>query len=165
MAQRAKETESRAVTPRRPFMDLTRWEQDADRMMDDFFGRRMRPWWPGRWFRGGGREMITPELDIYEEGDEIVVKAEMPGMNKDDVEVNISESELTLKGEKKKEEEVQEKDYYRCERSFGSFVRSVELPKDVQADKVKASFKNGILEIRLPKSEEAKTKEVKVKID
>jgi HSP20 family protein len=72
---------------------------------------------------------------------------------------------LTLKGEKKKEEKVEEKDYYRCERSYGAFVRSVELPKGVQADKVKASFKNGVLEVRLPKTEEAKTKEIKVKID
>jgi HSP20 family protein len=72
---------------------------------------------------------------------------------------------LTLKGEKKKEEKVEEKDYYRCERSYGAFVRSIDLPRDVQADKVKASFKNGVLEVRLPKTEEAKTKEIKVKID
>jgi HSP20 family protein len=72
---------------------------------------------------------------------------------------------LTLKGEKKKEEQIDEEDYFACERAYGAFHRSVELPKGVQANKVKASFKNGILEIRLPKTEEAKSKEINVKID
>jgi HSP20 family protein len=165
MAQKAKQTETRAVTPWRPFMDLTAWEREMDRMMGDFFGRRMRPLWPERLFRGGDSEIIAPALDVYEEKDDIVVKAELPGMEKGDIEVDISDSELTLKGEKKKEEKIEEKDYYRCERSYGAFVRSIDLPRDVQADKVKASFKNGVLEVRLPKTEEAKTKEIKVKID
>jgi HSP20 family protein len=133
-------------------------------MMDDFFGRSMRPWWPARWLRGDG-EITAPVVDVYEEKDEVVVKAELPGLDKKDIEVNISDSELILKGEKKKEEKIDEENYYKCERSYGAFLRSVELPTDVQADKVKASFKNGILEIRLPKTEEAKTKEIKVKID
>jgi HSP20 family protein len=72
---------------------------------------------------------------------------------------------MTLKGEKKKEEKVEGENYYRRERSYGAFLRSVELPTDVQADKVKAAFKNGVLEVRLPKTEEAKTKTTKVKID
>ncbi len=164
MAEKAKEKETKTVAPWRPFMGLTRWESEMDRMMDDFFGRRMRPWWPERWQRGDS-EITTPAVDVYEEKDEIVVKAELPGMEKNDIEVNISDSELTLKGEKKKEEKVEEDDYYRCERSYGAFLRSVELPKDVQADKIKASFKNGILEVRLPKTEEAKTKEIKVKVE
>jgi len=164
MAEKAKETETKAVTPWRPFMDLTRWESDMDRMMDDFFGRRMRPWWPQRWL-GGDSEITAPAVDVYEEKDEIVVKAELPGMDKNDIQVNISDSELTLKGEKKREEKVEEEDYYRCERSYGGFVRSVELPTEVQADKIKASFKNGILEVRLPKSEETKRKEVKIKVE
>jgi HSP20 family protein len=165
MAHKARERESKAVTPWRPFMDLTRWETEMDRMTEDFFGRRMRPWWPSLWSRGGDSELIAPVVDIYEEKDDIVVKAELPGMTKDDIEVDISDTQLTLKGEKKKEEKIEEEDYFACERSYGAFYRSVELPKNVQADKVKGSFKNGILEIRLPKSEEAKTKEIKVKID
>jgi HSP20 family protein len=72
---------------------------------------------------------------------------------------------LTLKGGKKKEETIDEEDYYRCERSYGTFVRSVDLPADVQTDKVKASFKNGVLEIRMPKTEEAKTREIKIKVE
>jgi len=165
MAQKARERESKAVTPWRPFMDLTRWETEMDRMMEDFFGRRMRPSWPSLWSRDRARELIAPVVDIYEEKDDIVVKAELPGMTKDDIEVDISNTHLTLKGEKKKEEKIEEEDYFACERAYGGFHRSVELPKDVQADKVKGSFKNGILEIRLPKSEETKTKEIKVKID
>ena len=162
MAEKAKVKETKAVTPWRPFTGLTRWETEMDRMMDEFFGRRMRPWWPERWLRA---EEITPAVDVYEEKDEIVVKAELPGMEKNDIEVNISDSELTLKGEKKKEEKIEEENYFRSERSYGAFVRSVDLPTDVQADKVKASFKNGILEVRLPKTEEAKTKEIKVKVE
>jgi HSP20 family protein len=139
MAEKAKEKETKAVAPRRPFMDLSRWETDMERMMEDFFGRRTRPWWPERWFRTEGMEVTAPAVDLYEEKDDIVVKAELPGIDKDN--------------------------YYRSERSYGSFVRTLELPKDVHTDKVKASFKNGILEVRLPKTEEAKAKEVKVKVD
>ena len=141
-------------------MDLTRWDSEMDRMMDDFLGRRMRPWWPARWLRGDG-EITAPVVDVYEEKDEVVVKAELPGLDKKDIEVNISDSELTLKGQKKKEEEIEKENYYRRERSYGAFLRSVELPTDVHADKVKASFKNGVLEVRVPKTQEAKTKRSK----
>jgi HSP20 family protein len=165
MAEKAKEKETKAVAPRRPFMDLSRWETDMERMMEDFFGRRTRPWWPERWFRTEGMEVTAPAVDLYEEKDDIVVKAELPGIDKDNIEVNLTDHTLTIKGEKKKEEEIKEENYYRSERSYGSFVRTLELPKDVRTDKVKASFKNGILEVRLPKTEEAKAKEVKVKVD
>lgn len=165
MAEKAKEKETKAVTPWRPFMGLTNWERDMERMMEDFFGRRTRPSWPERWLRAEPMEITAPAIDLFEEKDDIVVKAELPGIEKDNIEVNLTDHHLTIKGEKKKEEEVKEENYYRSERSYGSFVRTLELPKDVHADKVKASFKNGILEIRLPKTEEAKTKEVKVKVD
>ena len=165
MADKTKEKETKAVTPWRPFMDLTRWERDMDRMMDDFFGRRVRPWWPDRWFRSDDLEIRGPAIDLFEEKDEIVVKAELPGMAKENIEVNLTDHTLTIKGEKKKEEEIKEENYFRAERAYGSFLRTLELPADVHADKVKASFKNGILEVRLPKTEEAKTKEVKVKVE
>jgi len=163
MAEKAKEKETKAVTPWRPFMDLARWERDMERMMEDFFGRRPR--WPERWFGNRELEITAPAVDVFEEKDEIVVKAELPGMNKENIEVNLTDHHLTIKGEKKKEAEVKEENYYRAERSYGSFLRTLELPKDVHADKVKASFKNGILEVRLPKTEEAKAKEIKVKVD
>jgi HSP20 family protein len=143
-------------------MDLARWERD---MMEDFFGRRARPWWPERWFRGENLDVTVPTVDVYEEKDDIVVKAELPGMDKDNIEVNLTDHTLTIKGEKKKEEEVKEENYHRSERSYGTFLRTLELPKDVHADKVKASFKNGILEVRIPKTEGAKAKEIKVKVE
>lgn len=163
MAEKTKEKETRLVAPWRPFMGVT--EGDMDRMLDDFFGRRIRPWWPERWFRADEMEVKPPIIDVFEEKDDIVVKAELPGMEKDNIDVNLTDHRLTIKGEKKKEDEVKEENYYRAERSYGSFLRTLDLPKDVRADKVKASFKNGILEIRMPKTEEARTKEVKVKVD
>lgn len=165
MAEKTKEKETTAVAPWRPFTGLTRWQRDMDRMMEDFFGRRMRPWWPERWLSGEAEEITAPAVDVYEEKDDIVVKAELPGMEKSDIEVNLADSQLTLKGEKKKEEKIEEENYFRSERSYGAFVRSVQLPTEVQADKVKAAFKNGILEVRLPKTEEAKRKEIKVKVE
>jgi len=165
MAEKAKEKETRSVTPWRPFMDLTGWERGMDKMLEDFFGRRARPWWPERWSRADEMEVRPPIVDVFEEKDDIVVKAELPGMEKDNIEVNLTDHTLTIKGEKKKEEEIKRENYYRAERSYGSFLRTLELPKDVHADKVKASFKNGILEVRMPKTEEAKAKEVKVKVE
>jgi len=165
MAEKVKENETKAVARRRPFMTLPRWERDMERMIEEFFGRRMRPWWPEKWFRNEGMEPTTPAVDFYEEKDEIVVKAELPGLDKNNIEVNLTNHTLTIKGEKRKEEEVKEKNYYRSERSYGSFVRTLELPTDVHADRVKATFKDGVLEVRLPKTEEAKKKEIKVKVD
>lgn len=165
MAEKAKQKEAKAVAPWRPFMDLTRWEREMDRMMEDFFGRRTRPRWPERWFRTDELEVRAPAVDVFEEKDDIVVKAELPGMGKEDIQVNLTDHMLTIKGEKKKEEEVKEENYYRSERSYGSFVRTLELPRDVHTDKIKASFKNGVLEVRMPKTEEAKAKEIKVKVD
>jgi HSP20 family protein len=110
-------------------------------------------------------EVKPPIVDVFEEKDDIVVKAELPGIEKDNIEVNLTDHTLTIKGEKKKEEEIKEENYYRAERSYGSFLRTLDLPRDVRADQVKASFKNGILEVRMPKTEEAKAKEIKVKVE
>lgn len=165
MADKSKEKEGKAVAPWRPFMDLTRWESEMDRMMEDFFGRRVRPWRPDRWFRGDELAVRAPAVDLFEEKDDIVIKAELPGLEKENIEVNLTDNILTIKGEKKRAEEVKEENYYRCGRAYGSFLRNIELPKAVHADKVKASFKNGILEVRVAKTEEAKSKEIKVKVD
>ena len=110
-------------------------------------------------------EEVAPKVDIFEEGDNFVVKAEIPGIKKEEIEVNLTDDMVTISGEKKKEEKVEKKDYYRFERSFGSFSRSFRLPKDVQADKAKAIFKDGVLELKVPKTEEAKKKEKKVPIE
>ena len=154
------------AAPPRLLSALPAWEREIERMLEDF--PRLR--WP----RHRGLEALhfprdlrlqAPSLDMYEEKGNVVVKAELPGMSKDEIEVTLNDSTLTLKGEKKKEEEVKEKDYYRRERSYGSFVRSVELPSEVKSDQIKANFKDGVLEVRMPKTEEAKKKSVSVKID
>ena len=170
MASTTKEKEATALTTQKPTeimpraLDMERW---FDRMVEDFWRRPfptlLRPerWWPAE----TGTMMRMPAVDVYEEKDDVVIKAEIPGLSKEDISVQVIGSTLMIKGEKKREEEVKEDDYYRCERSFGSFTRAVALPSDVKADQVKASFKNGVLEVRMPKTEEAKKKAITVKID
>ena len=110
-------------------------------------------------------ESWVPSLDVAETKNEIVVKAEVPGMDPKDIDVSLSDGILTIKGEKKQEKEKKEEDYHLVERSYGSFTRSVQLPAQVRSDKIQASHKNGVLRIVLPKSEEAKKKEVKIKVE
>jgi HSP20 family protein len=129
---------------------------------DSWFGPFRRPW--RDFWRPEEFSLEAPAIDVYEDKDDLIVKAEMPGLNKDEIDVSVTGNTLTVKGEKKKEEEINEKDYYRCERAFGSFSRTVELPVAVKTDDIKASFKNGVLEIRLPKTEEAKKNVVHVKV-
>jgi HSP20 family protein len=160
-----REKERKALAPWRPLADMSRWERDMEQIFDDFFTRRLRPFWDERRWPWRGTQMSVPAVDLYEEKDQIIAKAELPGIEKDDIQVNITDHLLTIMGEKKKEEEIKEKAYYRAERSYGSFSRTVELPSEIQFDKARASFKNGVLEIRLPKSEEARKKEVKVKVE
>jgi HSP20 family protein len=131
---------------------------------EDFWSRPFpRSWRPGLGLLRPV-SLEAPVLDVYEEKDDLIVKAEIPGLAKDEIDISLEGNNLTIKGEKKKEEEIKEEDYYRCERTYGAFSRSIELPMAVQTEKVNASFKNGVLEIRLPKTEEAKKNVVKVKV-
>jgi HSP20 family protein len=109
-------------------------------------------------------EEFSPVIDMYDNKDEIVVKAEIPGMKKEDVHVSITEDSISIKGEMKKEEEVKEDDYYYSERSFGSFSRTLNLPSKIKSNKVDAKFENGLLEIHMPKAEESKPKEVEISL-
>ncbi|MBI2997026.1 MAG: Hsp20/alpha crystallin family protein [Deltaproteobacteria bacterium] len=129
------------------------------------FGRRDRRFWPELWRPSERLRVGGPVVDVYEQKNEIVVKTELPGMSRDDIQINITDNVLTITGEKKKEEEVKEEDYYRRERTYGRFSRALELPKAVQIEKAQAIFKNGVLDIRIPKTEEAKRKEIEVKIE
>lgn len=165
MAKELTVKKAEAPTPWRPFMDLDRWERDAERMMNQFFGRPFMPWWPERWLRTEPMEANAPSVDVYVEKDDIVIEAELPGMDKDDIEVNLSDHSLALKGEKKRKEKIKEDNYYCAERIYGSFSRALELPVDVHGEKVKASFTNGVLQIRLPIAETAKAKSIKVKVE
>lgn len=158
--------EKKELEPYQPSRALSVFDQ-MDKLFEDFFGRRFGHWWPSvRWPETRLFETeVAPSADIFEEKDDIVVKAELPGMGKDEINVNVTDNTITISGEKKKEEKVKKKDYYRFERSFGSFSRTFSLPTDIQTEKVAAIFKDGILEIRMPKTEEAKKKEKKVKIE
>ncbi len=106
----------------------------------------------------------VPAVDIFETNEAIVLKAELPGITAKDVSVEVKDNTLTLKGEKKFEKEVNEENYYRVERSYGSFQRAFTLPGTISQEKVKAKFKDGILEISLPKVEQARPKQIKVEI-
>jgi len=109
MADKANERETKAIAPRRSSVTFPHWERDVEKMMEEFFGRRMRPWWPERWFRNEGMEPTTPAVDFYEEKDDIVVKAELPGIDKNNVEVNLTDHTLTIKGERKKKKRLRKK--------------------------------------------------------
>ncbi len=167
MAKAAEEEKAVATKKRGEIVSRgEEFEHWLDRLMDDMW-RRPFPSLFGRdrWLPIRPLSIRMPSLDVYEEKDSVVVKAELPGMKKEDVEVNLAGENLTIKGEKKEDKEVKEDDYYRRERSYGSFLRTVALPCEVKSDEIKASFNDGVLEIRMPKTEEAKKKSISVKID
>ena len=148
-------------------MALIRWdplgEMSAmhDRMNRLLADLRVRPAW--------GEEESTrgawvPPVDIYETADSIVLQAELPGISKEDINLEVKDNTLTIKGEKKFEKEVKEDYYFRVERAYGSFRRAFTLPSVVVHDQVKAKFKDGVLVIQLPKAEEAKPKQIKVDV-
>ena len=109
-------------------------------------------------------EEWLPSVDISETEDKLLIKAELPGLEAKDVKVSVSGDILTIKGEKKKEEEEKDEHHYCVERYYGSFQRSFQLPTSVKEDKVEATFDKGVLKVTLPKVEEAKKKEIEVKI-
>ncbi|MEW6146091.1 MAG: Hsp20/alpha crystallin family protein [Thermodesulfobacteriota bacterium] len=106
-----------------------------------------------------------PYVDVYETEGGYVLKAELPGVNKEDIKIDVSNSTLTLKGEKKFEEKTEKDKYVRIERSYGSFTRTFALSDKVDSENIKAAYKDGVLEITLPKKEEAKPKEIKVEVN
>jgi HSP20 family protein len=142
--------------------NLIRWEparemmtprEAMDRLFDDAFTRplSLRDGWS------------APAIDMFQTDDEIVVKAALPGLKPDEVQINITGEVLHIKGEMKHEEEKQEKAWHIREQRWGAFERSVALPTDVVADKAKAEFENGVLTITLPKAEEVKPKTINIK--
>ncbi len=106
----------------------------------------------------------TPALDLYEDNDKFVLKAELPGMKKEDIELSLHDGSLSISGERKDQTEHKEAEVYRAERFFGRFQRTVTLPTPVAADKVNAQYKDGILTVTLPKTEEAKPKQIEVSV-
>ena len=144
-------------------MDLVRWEPRRSLtkgFFDDFFdmvdsssrGKRS-------WFDGG---IWSPAVDLVDKQDKLVAKVELPGVEKKDVKLSLNDNNLTIQGEVQKDEETKKEDYYYRERAYGSYSRTISLPAEVDKEKIKAKFKNGILEITIPKKPEAKPKEITI---
>lgn len=150
----------RAITPVSPFETMERWFEDLWRRAFSLFGPSLFPE-----MRLTEHEMISPSVDIYEEGNDLVLKADLPGIKKDDISIGLTDNVLTISGSKKKEEKVERENYYRYERSSGSFSRRFELPEGIDPDKIKAHYDNGVLELRIPKTEEAKKHSKKINVD
>jgi HSP20 family protein len=143
------------LSPRRPFnRELAGFRGDMEEMMRRFFSEPLPLSRAEEW---------QPSVDIAEKDGNIVVKAELPGLEAKDIDLTVSGDLLTLKGEKKKEEETREQDYYRREIYAGSFQRIFRLPSEVDDEKVDASFKNGILTITMPKAESVSQKKIEIK--
>jgi len=144
------------ITPWGPFREM----EEMERRFEDIFGR---PLIPAIWRRLPTEERAwAPPIEVFEKEDRFVVKAELPGMKEEDIDVSVVGDTLSIKGERKAETEVKEEDYYCCERSYGSFFRSIALPSTVDTKKVDASYENGVLEVTLPKAAEVKPKKVAV---
>jgi HSP20 family protein len=137
-----------------PMGNLLSFQHEMNRMFDQFFRA------------GNGEEAKVstwrPSVDVYETDDALVIKAELPGVSKDDVSIDVHQNTLTLRGERKHEAEVKDEHYHRVERSYGSFQRSFTLPATVDAEKAEASFKDGVLELRLPRLESAKPRQIAI---
>jgi HSP20 family protein len=134
------------LVPWKPYRELGALRQE----MDDLFKSFRQDW--------------LPAMDVSETGENFIIKAELPGMEKEDVEISVSGNLLNLKGEKRKEKEEKSEHHHQIERYSGVFQRSFRFPGSIQIDKVKATFDKGILTITLPKAEEAKTKQIKIEV-
>lgn len=144
-----------ALIPWRPWRELDALRREMDHWWDRFAGERPAEWLKGEW---------VPSVDVSETKDQVVVKAEAPGIDPKEMDISLSGGVLTIKGEKKKEREEKDENYHLVERSYGSFSRSMRLPAEVQEDKVKASYKDGVLTITLPKTERAKERAIKIEV-
>ncbi len=135
-----------------PMRDISAMQDEVNRMFDNFWGE----------FKGQDGAMLAPAVDVTEKADNFIVSAELPGLTKDDINLTLQNNVLTMSGSKKRETESKSDRYHRLERSFGSFCRTINLPTSVDASKIDADFKNGILTLELPKVEEARPKEIAI---
>ena len=145
-------------------MDLIRWEPRDNPMrsfFDEFFDVMGRPSSHKRrsWEEGG---IWSPATDLIDKKDKLIARVELPGVEKKDVKISLSENNLTIQGEIEKDKETKKEDYYCCERVYGTYSRTISLPTEVDQDKIKANFKNGILEITMPKKPEKKPTEITI---
>ena len=141
-----------------PFRDLSTIQERMNQIFEDALSRSR-----GR-DEGIRTGMWTPAVDIYENNDSVVVKAELPGVERDQISVEVKDGILSLRGERKFEKEVKEESYHRIERLYGTFHRSFTLPSSVDGEKVTARMKDGVLQVDLPKKEQAKPKQIKIAV-
>ncbi|MBW1666484.1 MAG: Hsp20/alpha crystallin family protein [Deltaproteobacteria bacterium] len=143
--------------------DLIPWRGEIDRLRDemDRLYERLFDWMPFRRFPIEGE--WVPSVDVSETAKNIVVSAEIPGMDAKDIEVSLDGNVLTLRGERKQQKEEKEENFHRVERVYGSFFRSIQVPAEVDSSKVKASYKRGVLKITLPKVKKQESKKIEVK--
>jgi HSP20 family protein len=140
-----------------PFQALEGLQEEMNRLFNPSLGRSPL-------FGDRGDTMWTPAIDLYETKDDLVVKAELPGLKLEDINVSLRENTLTIEGERKHEEEVKDDSFYRVERWHGRFFRSLDLPTMVDADKIQATYENGVLRVTLPKRPEVKPRQIKVQV-
>ncbi len=142
-----------------PINEMERWFEEAWTRPFSLF---RSPFYTGR---TAELEEISPSIDMYSEGNEVVVKADLPGVSKKDIKIDVEGNMLTISGERKHEEKVEREHYYSFERSYGRFFRTFDLPSDLDTNKVKAHYEDGVLEIRIPKSAEGVKKSKTISID
>jgi len=138
---------------------MRRMQEEMDRAFGSFFGQ---PWGGGGMAQG--RSGWSPSVDVYENDQEIVVKAEVPGVEPEDLDVTCTEDALVIRGESRREEDREEGGWHRTERRFGRFERQIPLPPGARPDDAQANFRNGVLELRIPKSEEAQQRTRRIPI-
>jgi len=149
-----------AIVRWEPFRDLVSLQDRMNRLFDESFRGVTRPG-EEDWALGG---TWAPAVDIFEQDGNIVLKAELPGVDTKDVDVRVENNTLTLRGERKFDNEVKKENYHRVERAYGSFSRSFTLPTVVDTDKIRAEFKDGVLRVMLPKKEEARPKQIAISV-
>ena len=158
-AEKGKEVEvirpSRALSP---FEEMDRWFENA---FPRGWLQPFRREWPS-WGELTAPEARMPKIDVLDRDDDLLVRAEIPGVDKGDLDVSVSDTAVTIKGESKREEKEEKGDYYRCEISRGAFSRTVTLPEYIDSENVTAKFKDGLLELTLPKIEKAKRRSIKI---
>ena len=164
MAKEEKKESKQEVQKVEPTHAISPFE-DMERMFDNYFSRGwMRPFhmeWPS-FPKMKAFEGKIPSVDVIERDNEVVVKAELPGVDKKDIDISVTTNTVTIKGSTSHEEKEEKGNYYRCEMSRGSYSRTLSLPADVDEEKTKAKFKDGILELTLPKLKKSKRHTIKV---
>ncbi len=162
-----KNKENRRLMPRSPFLNLDQMEKEMEEMFGSWWWRypdRFGFGWPRRRWTMEAHEFLKPLIDIYEEKDDLVIKAEVPGIKKDEIEIKLVDHCLKIKGQKKRDHESKEGGYYWSERAFGTFERSIDIPLEIVSEKISASFCDGVLEVRLPKTGASRHKELKIDV-